>query len=173
MKQAVIRFGTERPKTVYALVLLLVIVLGAMMMRLEIDTDPENMLPDTQSDRLFHNAVEDRFTLHDAIVVGIVNNDHADGIFNPGSLAALHSLSQSILELDGVIAPDLMSLAGSDNITQEGPGTIRFEWMMKSAPVTEQQALDIKAKVARLPLLNDTLVSGDGRAAAIYVPITS
>ena len=173
MKLALIRFGTERPRTVYALVLLMVVVLGAMMLRLKVDTDPENMLPATQSDRLFHNAVEDRFSLHDAIVVGIVNNDNTDGIYNAVSLAALHSLSRSILELDGVIAPDLMSLAESDNITQEGAGTIRFEWMMKSAPVTEQQALDIKTKVERLPLLLDTLVSGDGKAALIYVPIAS
>jgi len=110
---------------------------------------------------------------HDAIVVGIVNETDPDGIFNPRSLAALHQLSKSILELDGVIAPDLMSLAESDNISQAGPGTIRFEWMMKEAPVTAQQALDIRDKVERLPLLRDTLVSGDGRAAAIYVPIAS
>ncbi|MDH4314732.1 MAG: efflux RND transporter permease subunit [Gammaproteobacteria bacterium] len=171
MKQAAIRFATERPRTVYLIVVLLVVVLGAMMARIRIDTDPENMLPANQTDRVFHNAVEDRFTLHDAIVLGIVNNEHPDGIFNVSSLDALSSLSQSILQLDGVIAPDLMSLAVADNISQEGPGTIRFEWMMKNAPQTAQQALDIRTKVSRLPLLNDTLVSGDGRAAAIYIPI--
>ncbi|MCI0517291.1 MAG: MMPL family transporter, partial [Woeseiaceae bacterium] len=173
MKAALVRFGAERPKSVYALVLLMVFACGAMMLRLQVDTDPENMLPATQSDRMFHNAVEERFTLHDAIVVGVVNTDHANGIYNPVSLAALHRLSGEILAIEGVIAPDLMSLAESDNITQEGPGTIRFEWMMKSAPVTEQQALEIRDRVQRLPLLMDTLVSSDGRAAAIYVPIKS
>ncbi|HSD69960.1 MAG TPA: MMPL family transporter, partial [Woeseiaceae bacterium] len=173
MKAALVRFGAERPKSVYALVLLLVMACGAMMLRLQVDTDPENMLPATQSDRMFHNAVEERFTLHDAIVVGVVNTNHAHGIYNRDSLSALHRLSGEILALQGVIAPDLMSLAESDNITQEGPGTIRFEWMMKSAPVTEQQALEIRDRVQRLPLLMDTLVSSDGRAAAIYVPIES
>lgn len=173
MKAALIRIGTERPKSVYAFVLLMVVVCAALMLRLEIDTDPENMLPATQPDRVFHNAAEERFTLHDAIVVGIVNNDHPQGIYNAASLAGLHRLSGEILALPGVIPPDLMSLAETDNITQEGPGTIRFEWMMKSAPVTEQQALDIRTKVHRLPLLEDTLVSADGRAAAIYVPIES
>lgn len=173
MQQILIRFATERPRTVFAVVLLLVCVLGALITRIQIDTDPENMLRKDQADRVFHDVVEERFTLHDAIVVGIVNDTDPDGIFNPRSLAALHSLTKSILELDGVEAADLMSLAESDNISQAGPGTIRFEWMMKEAPVTVQQAQDIRAKVERLPLLRDTLVSGDGRAAAIYVPIAS
>ena len=136
MKQGVIKFATERPKLVYAIVVLLTLVTGALMARIQIDTDPENMLAADQTDRVFHNAVEDRFTLHDAIVVGLVNDSHPNGVFNARSLAALHSLSNSILELDGVVAPDLMSLAVVDNIGQEGPGTIRFEWMMRDAPGT-------------------------------------
>ena len=165
MKHAVIHLATERPRLVYAVVLLLVALFGALMTRIQIDTDPENMLPAAQSDRVFHNEVEDRFTYHDAIVVGIVNESHPNGIYNVGSLTALHNLSLSILKLDGVVAPDLASLARVDNIDQEGPGTIRFEWLMRDAPVTEAQSLEIRDKVSRLPLLKDSLVSGDGRAA--------
>ena len=173
MRSLLINISTEKPKVVYAVVVILTVILGALMMRIQIDTDPENMLPADQTDRVFHNLVEDRFTLHDAIVVGIVNDSHPDGIFNTASLAAVHQLSTEILALDGVIAPDLMSLAVTDNITQEGPGTIRFEWLMQDAPATAQQALEIRDHVGRLPLLQDTLVSGDGKAAAIYVPIES
>ena len=173
MKQSVIRLAIERPRLVYVLIALLTVALGAMMAQIRIDTDPENMLPADQPDRVFHNQVEDRFALHDAIIVGIVNRQHPDGIYNVASLTALHQLSNAILQLDGVIKPDLMSLAQADNISQQESGSIRFEWMMKEAPVTQQQADDIRAKVARLPLLMDTLVSGDGKAAAIYVPIVS
>jgi predicted RND superfamily exporter protein len=173
MKNAVIHVATERPKTVYAVILLFVVIMGALMTRIQIDTDPENMLPIDQSDRVFHNAVEKRFTYNDAIVIGVVNEDHPNGIYNVESLTALHSLSKSILALDGVIAPDLASLSEVDNIDQEGPGMIRFEWMMRDAPVTEKQALEIRDKVDRLPLLKDSLVSGDGKAATIYVPIAS
>lgn len=173
MEAALLRFATNRPRTIYIFTWLLVLVFGALIARIQIDTDPENMLPAEEPQRMFHNAVEDRFSLHDAIVVGIVNEDHPNGIFNTASLSALHSLNNAILELDGVITPDLMSLAQADNISQQDPGTIRFEWMMRTAPVTQQQADDIRAKVNRLPLLVDTLVSGDGRAAAIYVPIAS
>ena len=173
MKQLFIRIATERPRSVYAVIMLLVVVMGALMTRIQIDTDPENMLSAEQADRVFHNRVEDTFTYHDAIVVGIVNNNHPNGIYNVDSLYALHSLSLSILELDGVIVPDLASLARVDNIEQEGPGTVRFEWLMRDAPATSAQAIQIRDKVSRLPLLMDSLVSGDGKAATIYVPIAS
>ncbi|MDJ0911345.1 MAG: MMPL family transporter [Woeseiaceae bacterium] len=173
MRNAIIHVATEKPKLVYAVVLILTLLTGALMMRIQIDTDPENMLAADQPDRLFHNEVERRFTYHDAIVVGLVNETHPNGIYNVESLTALHSLSLSILELEGVVAPDLASLARVDNIEQAGPGTVRFEWLMRDAPVTEQQSLEIRDKVSRLPLLMDSLVSGDGQAATIYVPIVS
>ena len=173
MKHSVIDVSTNRPGVVYAVILALVLITGALISRIQIDTDPENMLPATQSDRVFHNAVEQRFTYHDAIVVGVVNETHPNGIYNVRSLDALHTLSNQILALDGVIPPDLASLSTVDNIEQEGVGTIRFEWLMREAPVTQDQATDIRDKVSRLPLLKDSLVSGDGNAATIYVPIKS
>jgi predicted RND superfamily exporter protein len=173
VKHSVIRLATRRPGRVYLGVLLLTCLLGLQIPRIHVDTDPENMLPADQTDRAFHNLVEGQFTLHDAIVVGVVNEEHSQGIYNPGSLGTLHWLSKEILTLDGVVAADLMSLSEADNITQAGAGAIRFEWLMRDAPATREAAEAIREQVARLPLLNNTLVSGDGRAAAIYVPITS
>ncbi len=173
MKHSIIHVATEKPRIVYAVIIALVVILGALISRIQIDTDPENMLPEEQTDRVFHNAVEKRFTYHDAIVVGIVNETHPNGIYNVRSLTAIHRLTSEILALDGVIPPDLASLSTVDNIDQEGVGTIRFEWLMRDAPVTEEQALEIRDKVNRLPLLKDSLVAGDGQAATIYVPIKS
>ena len=62
MKRWVIHVSTERPKAVYAVIIALVAITGALIGRIQIDTDPENMLPAGQSDRVFHNAVEKRFT---------------------------------------------------------------------------------------------------------------
>ncbi|HEY5666995.1 MAG TPA: MMPL family transporter, partial [Gammaproteobacteria bacterium] len=173
MKHRIISVSTQRPGLVYAVTFFAVVVAAALMTRLDVDTDPENMLPADQSDRVFHNEVERRFGLHDAIVVGVVNETHGEGIYNPESLGNLHELSERILALDGVITPDLMSLATADNISQNEQGGIRFEWMMRDAPTTAEQSAAIRDAVARLPLLNDTLVSADGKAAAIYVPIES
>lgn len=173
MKQAISSYAIHRPRTVYVIAALLALFFAAQLPRIHIDTDPENMLPAGQTDRVFNNWVEEQFTFHDAIVVGIVNETDPSGIYNPESLAALHSLSNDILALDGVIAPDLMSLSVADNITQGDSGEIRFSWMMKEPPTSVAIADDIRTHVERLPLLINTLVSADGKAAAVYVPIES
>ncbi|KEA62764.1 putative transporter [Marinobacterium lacunae] len=173
LRDALLTFSVDRPKWVFSLLLLLCILAGLQIPSIKVDTDPENMLPHDQPDRVFHDQVKERFALHDMIVVGMVNRDSDQGIYNPQSLSALQRLSEEISRMDGVIPKDQMALDRVDNITQEGPGTIRFEWMMKEAPSTLEQSAEIRQAVERLPLLDNTLVSGDGRAAGIYVPIES
>ena len=171
MKQSIIALATGRPRAVFAVALLATLLFGAMLPRIQIDTDPENMLPAEQADRVFHNLVKQRFSLYDAIVVGVVNTSDPEGIFNVETLSALHAISERILAIDGVVRNDVMSLALADNISQGDAGEIRFSWMMKEAPTTKSGVDAIRDAVARLPLLVNTLVSDDGQAAAIYVPI--
>ena len=173
MKRSIIALATGRPRTVFALAVLVTLLFGGMLPRIQIDTDPENMLPATQADRVFHNLVKQQFSLHDAIVVGVVNTSDANGVFNIETLSALHAISERILAIDGVVRNDVMSLSLADNISQGEAGEIRFSWMMKDAPTTQTEADAIRSAVNRLPLLLNTLVSDDGQAAAIYVPIKS
>jgi len=171
LKKALLETALSRPRLIYVLALALTIVLGLQIPRIQIDTDPENMLPDDQPDRVFHNEVKEEMALHDAIFVGLVEREHPDGVYNPASLGAVHQATDRIMELDGVVARDLMSLSVVDNIEQAGPGTVSFEWLMPEPPETREASLAIRDAVERLPLFRDTLASGDGRAAAIYVPI--
>ena len=173
MNRIVSSVALRRPRLVYLIVLTVTLVSAAFLPRINIDTDPENMLPSNHPDRVFHNAIEERFGLHDALVVGVVNSSHAQGVYNVATLTALHQLTTKILQIDGVVVPDVMSLSLTDNITQGQVGEIRFERMMPAPPADLPAAQEIQANVDRLPLLLDTLVSADNMAAAIYVPIRS
>lgn len=159
------------PRIVLWGTLVLVLLFASQIARIQVDTDPENMLPHDQPDRLLHEEIKKRFSLHDMIVVGVVNERNEAGIYNPGTLNNIVALTGFIARLEGVIEKDLMSLSNVDNITQEGPGTIRFEWMMKTAPENDSDARLIQQSVERLPLFYNTLASETGQAAAIYVPI--
>ncbi len=170
LQDRLIAFSIDRPRWVFYLLLALCVLAAVQIPSIKVDTDPENMLPHDQADRVYHDQVKERFSLYDMIVVGLV--DEA-GVYTPDTLTDLHTLSQAIGQMDGVVQQDLMALDRVDNISQQGPGTIRFEWMMKTAPQTQQQADAIQAAVERLPLLNNTLVSADGKATAVYVPIIS
>ena len=160
----------NHPKAIFVVVFLLTLVTAALMPMIAIDTDPENMLPENQSERQFHNQVKQDFNLHDMIVVGAVN-DSDQGVFNPQSLQGLLTLANEVEQIEGVVAHDLMALSHVDNIKQAGPGTIQFEWMMKQVPKDTASADLLAEQVARLPLLQNTLVSADRKATSIYVPI--
>lgn len=170
ISHGIVGFSTQKPLWVYALLLLIAVGAGSQIPRIQIDTDPENMLSEDHPSRVFHNQTKQDFAMHDAIVVGVVN-DGGDGVYTQAALSDIHALTDDILAIDGVIDADVMSVSTVDNISQEGVGTIRFEWMMPRPPASEQEAQQIRQNIERLPLFYDTLVAKNAKAAAIYVPI--
>ena len=173
--QRVLNFAIAKPKAIYSLVLLVTLLSLAMLPMIEIDTDPENMLSKDAPARVFHNQIKTDFLMRDMIVVGLVSESN---IFTAETLTVIEKLTNDILTLDGVIVPDLLSLNVVDNIRQLSDENgnnqgIVFEYLMKSAPTSAQGSQAIQQAVKRLPMLNNTLVSGDNKAIAIYVPIVN
>ncbi|TKB55529.1 efflux RND transporter permease subunit [Ferrimonas aestuarii] len=162
--------ATTYPRRVYLLIIALTLIAASQIPKLTIDTDPENMLPASHPVRVFDAMTKARFALYDSIVIGAINESE-NGVFNPVSLAQMDAITRQILTLDGVVAADLMALSTVDNISQQGAGTIHFDYMMRSAPTDQAGSDQIRRALQRLPLLNNTLVSADGKAAAIYVPL--
>ena len=153
----------------------------------QIDTDPENMLPHDEPHRVFHDRMKQTFTLWDMVVVGVVNEEHPQGVFNPQTLGRVHELTAFAQTLNwpdpehpddpsrrrGVVEVDLIAPSTVDNIEQGGPGEVRFSWLMQKPPDTDEAAADVRDAALDLPFLNGTLVSEDGRALALYLPLTS
>ncbi|MBB6520711.1 efflux RND transporter permease subunit [Pseudoteredinibacter isoporae] len=173
MKHRLMQWSFDHPKRVFWVTGLLCLLALAMFPRISVDTDPENMLPHEHPTRLLHEEIKQRFGLSDMVVLGIVNEQHPQGVFNARSLWKLAHVSEAALAMEGVIDDDLMSLSQSDNITQGENGEIAFNWMMRKPPKNDEAAKQIAEWVKRLPLLNNTLVSEDGKAAALYIPIVS
>lgn len=151
---------------------------------LRVDTDPENMLPASEEVRVFHNQMKRELSIRDMIIVGVVNEKHPQGVFNPGSLANIHKLTEFSKTLNwkdpdnpqrrvGVVEVDILSPSTVDNIEQNGPGSVSFDWLMTAVPVSQEEATAIRQKALRIPLLKDTVVSADGQAIALYFPLTS
>jgi predicted RND superfamily exporter protein len=151
---------------------------------LKVDTDPENMLPEDEPVRVFHNEMKEEMSLHDMVVVGVVNEAHPEGVFNPESLSKVYELTEYAKTLRwedkenpdeqvGVVRVDILAPSTVDNIEQGGPGTVNFEWLMQSPPTTPEGARAIREKAERIPFLNGTLLSQDGKALCIYLPLTS
>ncbi|MGE0108472.1 MAG: RND family transporter [Bdellovibrionales bacterium] len=146
---------------------------------LKIDTDPENMLSPHEEVRVFHNEMKKEFALYDMIVVGAVNKKNENGVFNVASLKNIHELTDYAKTLrweedgkkHGVISVDLLAPSTVDNIEQAGLGTVRFEWLMKQPPKTEEEARAVAQKAKKIPFLKGTVLSDDEKAVMLYVPL--
>lgn len=170
----------NHPRLVTIIMVLVTIILATMIIQVQVDTNPENMLAEDEAVRVFHNQVKKDFSLHDMVVLGIVNDHHPNGVFNPATLKRVQQLTEFAGTLSDpddpdkrVISRDIIAPANVDIIKQDGPGQIRFEWLMKEAPTTEAQALAIRDYAMANPLLKGTMVSEDGKAIAIYLPLSS
>ncbi|MBN2332167.1 MAG: MMPL family transporter [Deltaproteobacteria bacterium] len=182
--QRMIAASLKHPKLVVWLMVLVTIALGALMVRVQVDTDPENMLADNEAVRVFHHQVKKEFSLYDIVVLGVVNEVHPDGVFNQQTLARVHELTEFIRTLTwddpqnpghriGVVKSDLIAPGNVDSIEQGGLGQVRFAWLMSQPPQSREEALHIRDLARANPLLNGTLVSEDGKALCLYIPITS
>ncbi|MFP4053746.1 MAG: efflux RND transporter permease subunit [Phycisphaerae bacterium] len=240
-----------------------------------VDTDPENMLSEDEPVRVFHDRMKERYDLNDMVVVGVVNNEHPEGVFNPSTLEKVWKLTAFAKTLqydsqgkpldlepeplpseqsqdandagdqtapqaptapkglpeglggggspdlpdgidggdgsgpslppgiggdssaDGNAAPSGQQPSGSEDLPTPEPGAgsqgvivrdmiapstvdkiiptpggIRFSWLMPYPPETQADANAVRRAAQRIPFLNGTLVSEDGKMLAIYLPLS-
>lgn len=183
LKEKIADYSIRHYKFITVMMILLMLGLGALILQIKVDTDPENMLSEDEPVKVFHNQTKRNFALSDIVVLGIVNNKDPNGVFNQSSLAKIYELTDFARKLRwpskdpneeiGVVELDLLAPSTVDYIGQGGPGVVRFEWLMQKPPQTSAEALDIKNRALSNPLLKRTLISEDGRAICLYLPLTN
>jgi len=166
-----IDWAIRKPKTVMILTLVAVIVTAAQFVRIKVDTDPENMLPQDAPVRMFHREMKKEFGMYDLIVLGVVEPGHKNGVFNARTLGNVYRITEEIKKIDGVIPQEIMAPSTRDNIQQGDIGTVRFSWLMERPPQTDAEALKIRQEALDHPMFRGTVVSEDGLALALYIPI--
>jgi predicted RND superfamily exporter protein len=165
--QVITDWSIRRPKVVFVLLGVLTILLVAQAPRIKIDTDPENMLERDQPDRVFYDQVRKTFGIYDYVVVGITGGR---GMFTPDALARVAAVTDEILQIEGVIASEVISLSTTDNVTGSG-GDLDVHPLMTDPPETQEAADRLKREVLTNPLFSGKLASADGTGIAVYIPM--
>ncbi|MEF8943020.1 MAG: MMPL family transporter [Desulfohalobiaceae bacterium] len=197
LSTAVVRFALDRPRVLTAIMLALALLLAgtaalpslwpyqfSFLHPLQVDTDPENMLAKDEPVRIFHNRMKDALNLKDMMVLGVINEESDSGVFNPRSLHRVYALtrfaetqrwpsSDPDQNTEGVVLSDLIAPSVVDNVKQGSLGSVQFEWLMPQPPLTDEAARGMLRDARDLPFLDGTLVSEDGRAVALYLPLTA
>lgn len=183
LKNKLVDFSVDHYRLVMLLTLILTLVTGAFFPMVTLDTDPENMLLREEPARMFHNETKNRFNLSDIVILGVMNETDPDGVFNPATLKRIYELTEFAKNLRwpdkehpgqscGVIDADMIAPSRVDHMSQHGPGTLKFEWLMARPPESREEARAIRDRAFSNPLLKGRMVSEDGRAICIYLPLT-
>jgi len=163
-----VTFSIDYPKTVIGIVLAITLVFLFQLPKIEIDTDPENMLEKTQPERVFYAEVKKEFGINEFIVLGITDEI---GIYRPQALDAIDRLISGIVKIKGVIVRDVVSLTTTDNIKVREEGILEIRPALHSLPVNAEEMDNLRRDIAGNPFLNEKIISNDGKATAIYIPI--
>lgn len=151
---------------------------------LTIDTDPENMLSADEPVRVDHDRLKQLFGINDYVVVGVVNDTTPEGVFNPQDLANVKALTDTAASLsfevqskgesrtERVVSGDIIAPSTVDNIETKSLGAVSFSYLMREVPQTPEEAVAVRERALDIPMYRGTLVSDDGKALALYFPIT-
>jgi uncharacterized protein len=184
LKQRITEYSLKHYKLITIVMVIFTLIPASLIYKIKVDTDPENMLSDDETVRIFHEHTKKLFNLSDLVVVGIVNDKDPNGIYNPASLTRIYELTQFSEKLQwddpkdpnksiGVVEIDLLAPSTVDYIGQGEPGVVTFEWLMNKPPETQAQAMEIKERAMSNPMLKGTVFSEDGKAICLYLPLTS
>ena len=132
---AMTNFSIRHPWLVLVLVMAITVFFGAQFPKVHFDNDPENMLSKDEFVRVFHHETKKKFGLYDFVIVGIVNEENPDGIFNVETLRHIDTLTRQLLSLR----------QGPDGLPQVASDKAETQWKtVDLAPKSAfQRAMDV------------------------------
>lgn len=169
MIKKLIELSMDFPKSTLIVTFLLTMLFAAQIVKVNVDTDPENMLSADQSDRVLYNKIKKNFGIHDLIVFGVTDNK---GAFRPATLKKVARIIDGILKIPGVITDDVVSLTTTNNVRAKA-GLLEVRRIMHALPKDASASKALRAAIADNPLLADKVASADGTGLAIYIPIVA
>ncbi len=163
-----VQFAITRPKTVIAAAAIITILLGSQLPKITTDTDPKHMLPITSPVRQYNDQVEREFELHpDVLVLGVVNER---GIVNKETLTRISDLTSQIQRIPGVVVRDVNSFTTIDDVSVRS-GELVVRPLLERVPQSEGELESFRKKLFENPVFLNRIISPDGKATAIYIPI--
>jgi predicted RND superfamily exporter protein len=165
--ETTLRLSVDFPRFTIGLVLLLTLWAVIQLPKITTDTDPENMLEPNSPVRVSHEAAKRTFGIHELIVVGFESDRD---FFNVEDLAKLFRINREILNIKGVIIPDVLSLVTTDTMLKSRD-TLEIRKLLERPPQTQEDVRQLKETLLGNPLFREKLISQDGRRLAFYIPI--
>ncbi|NOS99746.1 MAG: MMPL family transporter [Phycisphaerales bacterium] len=167
MIEAAYLYAIRRPWPVMVIAGLVTLIAAPGVARLRLRTDGHALVPADAPAVRYDATIRDQHGIEDPFVVMILT-DHADGVFNPATLALVDGLTREFGQLPGVEASNLFSLS-TEPTYRVRTGTLDFKSFLEELPASRIECLRIREDLRRIRLYNGTLVSADLHATTILV----
>src|SRR5574341_683011 len=161
-----IEFVVRHPRWIVVAAAALTGVFAVQMLKVRMVIDPKTILPQQHPYVQLNNVIEEVFGGSRVVVVGVVPK-HGD-VFTPQHLATIKAITEEVKKIPGIKEENVVSLADRKVkfVTADGE-SIKVERLMPELPETAEQAEAFRRRVMSNDLYVNSLVSADGRAAAI------
>jgi len=147
-------------------ILVVTVFLASRVMSLKIDMDPDIWSPQEHPYFQTTKAIEQIFGGRNVTVIGIVPK--TGDIYRPEVLAKIQHIQEGLEAMPEAIRHNILSLAARKikyiKGTREG---MEVRPMMDTIPQSPKEMAHLKAAVADSPMYLNTLVSADGKSAAV------
>ncbi|TAL23637.1 MAG: hypothetical protein EPN94_09090 [Nitrospirae bacterium] len=167
-KFSLVEFSVNHPKLIVVLSLIVTLAFMTQFPKMQRDTNPKHMLPETSDVRVWNDEVDKTFGLYeDMIAVGIKNEK---GIVNTDTLGKIKRITDEIVRIKGVASRDVNSFPTITNVTA-AEGALRVAPLMTDVPENEVELKAFQKDLYDNPLFLNRIISNDGKTTAIYVPL--
>lgn len=152
--------------TTIFLVFLATAFLASNLMDLKIDMDQNTWIPQSHEYVKATQKLEEVFGGRNVLIVSVVPKQ--GDIYQQEVLAIVDDLQRKIEAMPEAIRHNILSIAAKKVKDIRGNGDeLVVERVMETVPQTEQETAALKARVENNPIYINSLVSPDGKAAAI------
>lgn len=162
LKLGLTEIGLRHPRWTAGLTVLLAAFFLLQFPKVRFDNDPENMLDEQEPVRVFNRQIKARYALYDFVIVGVVNEQDPDGIFNVTTLNRLDRLTHELLSLRrGEDGRPVVARRGEDGAPREEAIDLRPRgwWPRLLAAAFNQDANRLFAEDGRSAIVGHELMS--------------
>lgn len=166
--QRILNKISNHPIPVFTLVAL-ISVLAFMQMKenTRMETNLDEYMPKDHPAFVYSDQAEEWFDIKDGIIIAVEN---PEGIYNPGTLSKIKDLTKKLQDMDAIERSDVTSLSNADNITGSEDG-LDVRAFFRKVPKEADQLEELEAKVSGNAMIQDRLVSSDGKVTLIVARI--
>ncbi len=163
------RCSIRHPRRILLAAACVVAALVPGVTQLKLRTDGHALVPEGNTQVIYDRSVREEFGTEDLIVV-LIESDHADGIFNVGTLGLIQDLTRDFQAMDEIPRHFVSSL-GTEHSHRVKSGTLDFRRFLEPLPQTPQQLTTLRSDLDKIQLHTGTVVGKDGHAASVFIGI--